>query len=80
MSCGVAGAVEQVEAPIAVEVDGAERSHVQPSAFAVEVDLPQVTALPGTLRDGGFGVGRVALREFGLEAGTDDEVCRAGEG
>ncbi|KAI7360129.1 hypothetical protein KC320_g143 [Hortaea werneckii] len=66
----------RAKAPIAVEVDGAERSHVQPSAFAVEVDLPQVTALPGTLRDGGFGVGRVALREFGLEAGTDDEPFR----
>ena len=80
MSRGVAGAVEQVEAPVAVEVDGAERSHVQPFALAIKVDFPQVTALPGTLRDGGFGVGRVALRELGLEAGTDDEVCRAGEG
>lgn len=76
----MAGTVEQVEAPVAIQVDGAERSHVQPFAFNVEVDLAQVATLPGTLRDWSFGIGRVALRELAFEARTDDEVRRAGKG
>jgi hypothetical protein len=73
----MAWGVEQVEASIAIEVEGAEFSNTQAVAFAFEIDLAQVAVLPcafvyGRLRDGGE-----AWHECRLEAWADDQVGRS---
>lgn len=68
----VARRVEEVEAAVAVEVEGAVLADLEPGAFGGEVDFAERAALPSGLVDGGVLVGGIGGREGGFEAWADD--------
>ena len=76
----VAGRVEEVEAAVAVEVEGVVLAEFEALAFVGEGDFAQRAAFPRFLVDGGVLVCWPAGDEGAFEAGADDEVGGRGEG
>lgn len=80
MALTVAWSVEEIEAAVAVEVQGFVATQLEAFAFLFEVDLAKCAVCPAALVDGGVFFCWVPRDEGFFEAGTDDQIGAFGEG